>query len=285
MHHEMNTSSGISHGMQSHNIRVNWLVIVKMQQLSFSNQCPIKRLKIVSDWWLVRSTKYFDRICSFYCFLRWLIFHSFIIRIVLFIHSFHTENDIQSQERTWDSFCLLFRLSITNVLGCKVSVIELSPSFIVSVDIMKCQYREMLLTGTWPTNMPMLTCDDYDGTNTPERTIDLRTFFVNVKEPATYGNFSFPSGNTPFNGHAMMKFDMDMSVVSVQGGASVSTKNLGNWTASLNSPIMVKSDDDMKNFTAAIVYRVYTVVVSPFIILLQFQWHSSCTHQNWFAIL
>lgn len=60
----------------------------------------------------------------------------------------------------------------------------------------------------------------------------------------------------------MMKFEMDISVVSVQGGASVSTKNLGNWTASLNSPISVKSDDDMKNFTAAIVYRVFTVVVS-----------------------
>lgn len=120
----------------------------------------------------------------------------------------------------------------------------------------------MLLTGTWPTNMQYLTCDDYDGTNTPDRTIDLRSFFVNVKEPATYGNFSFPSGQTPFNGHAMMKFDMDIAVVSVQGGASVSTKTLGNWTAGLNSQILVKSDDDMKNFTAAIVYRVYTVVVS-----------------------
>lgn len=119
----------------------------------------------------------------------------------------------------------------------------------------------MLSTGTWPTNLQYLTCDDYDGTNTPERSIDLRSFFVNVKEPATYGNFSFPSGNTPFNGHAMMKFDMDISVVSVQGGASVSTKNLGNWTAGLNSAIQVKSADDMKNFTAAVVYRVYTVVV------------------------
>lgn len=120
----------------------------------------------------------------------------------------------------------------------------------------------MLLTGTWPANLNYLTCDDFDGTNTPERAIDLRSFFVNVKEPATYGNFSFPTGNTPFNGHAMMKFDMDISVVSVQGGSSVSTKNLGNWTAGLTSPIIVKSDDDMKNFTAAIVYRVYTVVVS-----------------------
>lgn len=120
----------------------------------------------------------------------------------------------------------------------------------------------MLLTGTWPTNMQYLTCDEYDGTNTPERTIDLKSFFVNVMEPATYGNFSFPTGNTPFSGHSMMKFVMDISVVSVQGGSSVSTKSLGNWTAGLNSPLVVKSDNDMKNFTAAVVYRVYTVVVS-----------------------
>lgn len=110
--------------------------------------------------------------------------------------------------------------------------------------------------------MNYLTCDEYDGTNTPERSIDLKSFFVNVMEPATYGNFTFASGSTPFNGHSMMKFDMEISAVAVQGGSSVSTKNLGNWTAGLNSPLVVKSEPDMKNFTAAVVYRVYTVVVS-----------------------
>lgn len=125
-------------------------------------------------------------------------------------------------------------------------------------------FREMLLTGAWPTNMQYLTCDAYDGTNTPERSIDLKSYFVNANEPASYGNFSFPTGNVAFNGHSYMKFDMDISVVSVQGGASVSTKVLGNWTAGLSSPITVKSADDMKNFTAAVVYRVYTVVVCDF---------------------
>lgn len=119
----------------------------------------------------------------------------------------------------------------------------------------------MLLTGAWPSNMQYLTCDAYDGTNTPQRSIDLKSFFINANEPATYGNFSFPTGNVAFNGHSYMKFDMDISVVSVQGGASVSTRVLGNWTAGLSSPITVKSADDMKNFTAAVVYRVYTVVV------------------------
>lgn len=130
--------------------------------------------------------------------------------------------------------------------------------------------REMLLTGTWPTNMQYLTCDEYDGTNTPDRTIDLKKFFVDVMEPATYGNFSFASGSTPFNGHSMMKFDMEISAVSVQGGSSVSTKNLGNWTAGLSSLLAIRNEPDMKNFTAAVVYRVYTVVVSGNFVLVAF---------------
>lgn len=119
----------------------------------------------------------------------------------------------------------------------------------------------MLLTGTWPTNMQYLTCDEYDGTNTPERSIDLKASFVNVMEPPTYGNFVFASGSTPFNGHSMMKFDMEISAISVQAGASVNTKSLGYWAAGLNSSLVVSNESDMKNFTAAVVYRVYTVVV------------------------
>lgn len=118
------------------------------------------------------------------------------------------------------------------------------------------------MKGSWPTGLKYITCDEFDGTNTPERTIDLKSSFVEVNEPATYGNFTFATGNTPFNGHSMMKFDMEISAVSVQGGSSVSTKNLGNWTAGLNSSLVIKSEPDMKNFTAAVVYRVYTVVVS-----------------------
>lgn len=119
----------------------------------------------------------------------------------------------------------------------------------------------MLQSGEWPTNMQYLSCDDYDGTNTPDRSIDLKTAFINVNEPPTYGNFSFPTGNTPFNGHSLMKFTMDVSAVSVQGGASVSTKGLGNWTAGLKSELIVKSAEEMLNLTAAVVYRVFTVVV------------------------
>lgn len=110
--------------------------------------------------------------------------------------------------------------------------------------------------------MQYLTCDDYDGTNTPERKIDLRKAFVSVSEPPTYGKFIFPPAKTPFNGNSWMQFLMDMSAVSIQGGASVSTRPLGNWSASINAPIIVNSVEEMANMTAAVVYRVFTVVVS-----------------------
>lgn len=121
------------------------------------------------------------------------------------------------------------------------------------------------MIGAWPTNMQYLSCDDYDGTNTPDRNIDLKSYFVNVKEPTTYGNFSFPArtnNNNQFNGHSFMKFDMEISAVSVRGGASVNTKTLGTWTSGLTSPINIVNAEDTKNLTADVVYRVYTVVVS-----------------------
>lgn len=115
--------------------------------------------------------------------------------------------------------------------------------------------------------MQYLSCDDYDGTNTPDRPIDLKSYFVNVKEPTTYGNFSFPprtTSNSQFNGHSYMKFDMEISAVSIRGGASVNTKSLGTWTSGLTSPININNAEDMKNLTADVVYRVYTVVVRKF---------------------
>lgn len=120
----------------------------------------------------------------------------------------------------------------------------------------------MLISGSWQSNMTYLTCDDYDGKNTPERAVDLKSSFVGITEPTSYGNFSLAKrSNTPFNGYSYMKFDMDISSVSVLGGASVNTKNLGTWQAGLDSPLSIVETEDIKNLTAAVVYRVYTVVV------------------------
>lgn len=120
----------------------------------------------------------------------------------------------------------------------------------------------MLIAGSWQSNMSYLTCDDYDGKNTPERAIDLKSYFIGITEPTTYGNFSLAKPpSTAFNGFSYMKFDMDISSVSILGGASVNTKNLGSWTAGLSSPLSIVATEDIKNLTADVVYRVYTVVV------------------------
>lgn len=178
---------------------------------------------------------------------------------------FSTENDIQFEERTGNHICILFWPGHENIPFREVTLPPSIISFNMFVHEIQCDdvfSRSMLQSGEWPTNMQYLTCDDYDGTNTPERNIDLRTAFVSVNEPPTYGNFSFASPKTPFNGHSWMKFIMEMSAVSVQGGASVSTKPLGNWTADISGPITVNSVEEMANMSAAVVYRVFTVVVS-----------------------
>lgn len=71
----------------------------------------------------------------------------------------------------------------------------------------------------------------------------------------------FPKNDIPFNGQSYMKFDMDISSVSIIGGASVNTKNLGTWSAGLSTNISIIQPAEMKNLTAAVVYRIYTVVV------------------------
>lgn len=40
--------------------------------------------------------------------------------------------------------------------------------------------KTILQNGLWPPNMKYLTCDEYDGTNSPDHTIDLRSYFIEV---------------------------------------------------------------------------------------------------------
>uniref|UniRef100_A0A8W7P043 Ionotropic glutamate receptor C-terminal domain-containing protein n=1 Tax=Anopheles coluzzii TaxID=1518534 RepID=A0A8W7P043_ANOCL len=126
--------------------------------------------------------------------------------------------------------------------------------------------KNILQSGSWPSNMKYITCEDYDGTNTPNHTIDLKTAFIEVTEPTTFGPFEIPKGGKmQFNGNTYMKFDMDINAVSIRSGASVNTRSLGTWEASLNAPINVANEAEIKNLTADVVYRVYTVVQAPFI--------------------
>lgn len=66
----------------------------------------------------------------------------------------------------------------------------------------------------------------------------------------------------PFNGYSYYKFEMDINVIQIRGGNSVNSKSIGTWTAGLESPLMVKDEEAIKNLTADTVYRIFTVVVT-----------------------
>lgn len=119
----------------------------------------------------------------------------------------------------------------------------------------------MLSSNIWPQNMEYITCKTYTGSNTPKRSLDLKSFFINISEPTLYGSFSFASDNMPFNGYSLMKFDMDILAVSIRGGMDYSEKVVGNWTAGLSSKLMIKSNDSIEELKAKQIYRVYTVIV------------------------
>uniref|UniRef100_A0A1I8NTP0 Ionotropic glutamate receptor C-terminal domain-containing protein n=2 Tax=Stomoxys calcitrans TaxID=35570 RepID=A0A1I8NTP0_STOCA len=126
--------------------------------------------------------------------------------------------------------------------------------------------KTMLQSGAWPTKMEYLRCDDFQGANTPERNINLKQAFLQVSEPTSYGDFELASHQgKPFNGYSFMNFEMDIRVVQIRSGNSDNSKPIGTWKASLNSPLVISDKKSMENVTAAIVYRISTIVQAPFI--------------------
>lgn len=119
----------------------------------------------------------------------------------------------------------------------------------------------MILADQWPQNMEYVSCDSYtDGSDTPSRTLDLKSFFVKVTQPTTFGTFSLKSKGE-FNGHSHLKFDMDILGVRVRNGIECTEKNLGNWTAGFSTPFYMDAMNGTDEFNVKKVYRVSTVVV------------------------
>lgn len=59
-----------------------------------------------------------------------------------------------------------------------------------------------------------------------------------------------------------MDFQMQISAVGVRDGSSDKSIALGNWKAGFDNNLTVFDPKIMKNYTADIVYRVVTVIVS-----------------------
>ncbi|KAG6445268.1 hypothetical protein O3G_MSEX003820 [Manduca sexta] len=125
--------------------------------------------------------------------------------------------------------------------------------------------KSLLDSGKWPNDMKYITCDDYDGKNTPNRTLDLKSAFQEVKETPTYAPFHIPEDD-PINGRSYMEFSTDLSAVTVKDGASIGSKALGTWKAGLANPLSLIDPENMSDYSAQLVYRVVTVEQQPFII-------------------
>lgn len=118
----------------------------------------------------------------------------------------------------------------------------------------------MLMDGAWQRNnvTNYITCDDFDGNNSPKRIgLNLRKYFNKEStETPTYGPMQIVQ-----NGHSLMDFSMQLSAVGVRDGASDKSLLLGNWRAGFDNNLTLVDTTVMKNYTAAVVYRVVTVVV------------------------
>lgn len=117
----------------------------------------------------------------------------------------------------------------------------------------------MISADKWPQNMEYVPC--FTESEKPNRTIDLKSFFMKVTQPTTYGTFAFKKG-VEFNGHSHLKFNMDILGVKVRNGIECSEKSLGNWSAGFSSPVHMDLVNDAEEVNVKKVYRVSTVVVN-----------------------
>lgn len=116
------------------------------------------------------------------------------------------------------------------------------------------------MDGAWQRNNVTnhITCDDYDGHNSPKRIgLNLRKYFNKEStETPTYGPMQIVQ-----NGHSFMEFSMQLSAVGVRDGASDKSLPLGTWRAGFDNNLTLLDTQLMKNYTAAVVYRIVTVEV------------------------
>lgn len=120
----------------------------------------------------------------------------------------------------------------------------------------------MILTDNWAIHMDdYITCDNYTGGNTPERSLDLRSHFTNISEPATYGIFNLAKTSDTFNGHSRMSFDMDLFTVAIRSNGDYREQHIGSWVAGFMTPLKLALNNNMKKVKPSKIYRVYTSVV------------------------
>lgn len=93
--------------------------------------------------------------------------------------------------------------------------------------------------GLWPSEPPQITCDEFNGNNTPVRNFNFlkqlnKTSAANEFQP-TFAGFHWGKKN----GEHRAEFDMKVSLIVIDNGNPISTDELGTWEAGIDSPLEV----------------------------------------------
>ncbi|KAF5269354.1 hypothetical protein FQA39_LY08746 [Lamprigera yunnana] len=120
--------------------------------------------------------------------------------------------------------------------------------------------RDLIPSG-WPKVMNYTTCESFNNKEIL-RTIDLQTNFnkANTMVTPAYGKFLMRQ-----NGGSHMEFDMMITAVSIRDNKTDRPTELGKWKAGFTTELSLNQNNALQNYTAAIVYRVATVIQHPFI--------------------
>ena len=120
----------------------------------------------------------------------------------------------------------------------------------------------MLQSEGFPIEIKYVKCKNYNGSTSPERSVNLRSHFVAVTEPTTFGEFNLQSNpNLSFNGFSCLKFNMDISFVTYN-----TTEKLANWTAQLQSGLKIANVMKIQKLIPTKILKVSLIQLKPFII-------------------
>ncbi|XP_063992990.1 ionotropic receptor 25a [Diachasmimorpha longicaudata] len=127
--------------------------------------------------------------------------------------------------------------------------------------------RDATVNNQWPMEPRHITCDEFNGNNTPTRNFDflekLRNVTTDGKFEPTYASFHWGTQN----GDHMANFTMKISLIVIDDGNAISTNAIGEWPAGIDSPLQISPSktEIVQNHTAVKSFRVVTVITPPFV--------------------
>ncbi|XP_034949070.1 ionotropic receptor 25a-like isoform X2 [Chelonus insularis] len=173
---------------------------------------------------------------------------------------------------------MLFQPKVTDKERDQIKVLMNNTKF-KEVHIMSAFYYDFIRIGIkamrlavkenlWPTEPEYITCEEFNGTNTPVRNLDLLSKLKEVTSnsdfKATFADFQW--GNA--NGDHQAKFDMDINYLSNdKTNHMLTSKLIGSWSAGIDSKIEFQNNsiEEIKTHQVSMNYRIVVVINPPFV--------------------